>query len=238
MTSLSRFISRLSDDDVKMITGISTIVIVGGLWASSSVRQAMIHDESILAQPLNGSSVTEFIDTLDQKPDGRVDSLKLNKAADRFIADMVEKSMRSLSTNNGELVVPTEPELAKAKLDPHRYDAVKAMELTIRTRGKFHWSVKKYGPQAAEKIEAVKQAVTHFEKMTTALRADDITAAKAELVELQGSLHTYLLKFHSKEQDMDRASTDLRTLEREFDVMNRSIAAAAVGQATTGPKPN
>jgi hypothetical protein len=235
MTALSRFIARLSDDDVKMITGISAIVIVGGLWASSSIRQVLIHDESILAQPLKGSSVTEFIDTLDQKPDGRVDSLKLNKAADRFMADMVEKSMRTLSTNNGELVVPTKQELGKAKLDPHRYDAVKAIDLTIRTRGKFHWSVRKYGPQAAEKLDAVKQAVTHFEKMTNALKADDIATAKAELVALQGSLHTYLLKFHSREEDMDRASTDLRSLEREFDVMNKSVAAASTPRVS-GPK--
>ncbi|MCS4089172.1 hypothetical protein [Rhizobium sp. BK176] len=235
MTSLSRFIARQSDDDVKMIVAVSTIVIVGGLWVYSGIRQSLIHDESILAQPLNGSSVSEFIDTLDQKPDGRVDSLTLNKAADRFMADMIETSMLALSANKGELRVPTEQEMAKNKLDPRRYDAVRDMELTIRTKGKFHWSVKKYGPQAAEKLDAVKQAVTNFEKMVTALKVADIGTAKAELVELQDALHDYLLKFHSREEYMDRASSDLRFLEREFDAINKSVAAAAIPQ-TAVPK--
>ncbi|MCV9964806.1 hypothetical protein OIU34_23215 [Pararhizobium sp. BT-229] len=225
MTSLSKFLLRRSDDDIKLIVGVAAIAIVGGMWTASAFMQASLHNQPSIGAPLYGHSLQAFLDTLDTKPDGKVDSLRLNKAADRFMADVVQASLKAARLEDGAVHLADDKEQAAYHLDPRRYDPVSELEYTIRTSGKFRIGVRRYGPQAAEKLASLKETVAHFEKMTSAIKRDDVEVAKSELQTIQHALEAYLAKYHAKEEDMDRSSTDLRFLGRKLDALNDSLSS-------------
>lgn len=227
MTALTRFLSRYTDDTLKLAVGAGAVAIVLGVWVGGDVYRSSIRDSSIIDRPLYGQAMRDFIDTLDLSPDGATDALRLNKAADRFMADIARAGMKAFNLDDLVVSVATAKEAKERQLDINRYYPVYKLEPTIRTFGKYRGGVREFGPQAAEKLAAVKLTIKHFERLVAAVRTEDLDTAKAELVEVQKGLENYLVKFHSKEHDLDRASADLRRLDRELDAFNDRIEAAA-----------
>jgi len=74
----------------------------------------------------------------------------------------------------------------------------------------------------------VKEVVSHFEVLAKAVKQGDVLMARSELDIVQDLLEGYIVKYHSKEHDLDRSSADLRKLDRVLDAFTKKVSAAPI----------
>ena len=74
----------------------------------------------------------------------------------------------------------------------------------------------------------MKEVVSHFEVLAKAVKQGDVLMARSELDIVQDLLEGYIVKYHSKEHDLDRSSADLRKLDRVLDAFTKKVSAAPI----------
>lgn len=236
MTSLLRLFDRISEDKLKTLLALGGMAVVGGLLVYNIVERSELHSQRAVGVPLYSNSLTDFIRELDTTPNNATEALELNKAADRFMADVIATTMSAVEFRNGEIRFPSEDKRSDLHVDGDRYDKVVALNFDLPSWGKQRRHTAEYGKPAVEKLAAVKSAISHFETLAEAFKRNDLDAAETEVVALHDSLNAYVVKFHSREADLDQSSGDLRALERKLYDIADHIKQAKAAQAS-GPKP-
>lgn len=236
MTTLSRYVANLSDDKMLAVGLVLGVAFLAGYRTVSVIEQDDIRSASIIAAPLYGDAMDNFVDDLPLKPGGRVGATRINKADDRFMADIMTAAYQAFDVSNGTVTLATPAEQELYHLDDGRYDRLESLAYDIRTDFRWHSGVREFGPQAAEKLGAVKAAVREFEVLVAALKGGDLPAAEAQFRTLHASLETYIQTYHAKEHDLDRASADLMAIERGLYALEERISKAQGNAHLPAPK--
>lgn len=236
-TALERFFRSKpkNDENTPFIALMVSAGLFGAIYVWTENQVDKLHTDTVIKEALYGKSLDAYLKALDTDPRTKVQSLEINKAADRFMADITTAALGALDVSGDAVTLPSAAEIAARHLTADRYGPVGKVEISLPSWGKQAIAVRTYGPQAVEKLSAVKEAITRFDAMTATIKSGDLEGTEMAVSELRHSLDDYIATFHTKTDDVDRSSADLRGIDQHLDALERHFGSAALSAASPRP---